>query len=74
MLETFKHVIDTKPRKQRTKLPSFYTSLQMINQKMKKKPWHNYKRGRKRHGKYRKALWCKTAAKNAYEPRVVPRF
>lgn len=41
---------------------------------MKKKPWHTYKRGRKRHGKYRKALWCKKVPRNTYEPRIVPKF
>ena len=41
---------------------------------MKKKPWHTYKRGRKRHGKYRKSLWCKKNPKNTYEPRIVPKF
>ena len=42
---------------------------------MKKKPWQeNYNCGRKRHGKYRKQLWCKTEPKNVYEPRIVPKF
>lgn len=55
-------------------LPQFYKSLELINQRMKKKPWHTYKRGRKRHGKYRKQIWCKKVPKNTYEPRIVPKF
>lgn len=56
------------------KLPSFDQALELITLKQKKKPWHNYKRGRKRHGMYRKQIWCKTEPKNTYEPRIVPQF
>jgi hypothetical protein len=35
-------------------MPMFFQALELINSKQKKKPWHNYKRGRKRHGIYRK--------------------
>lgn len=35
-------------------LPLFYQALDLVNAKQKKKTWHTYKRGRKRHGLYRK--------------------
>jgi hypothetical protein len=56
------------------KLPVFFETLEMINLRQKKKPWHTYKRGRKRHGLYRKQIWCKKQPKNTYEPRIVPKF
>jgi hypothetical protein len=46
----------------------------MITNFIKKKPWHTYKRGRKRHGIYRKQIWCKKEPRNTYEPRIVPKF
>ncbi len=32
------------------------------------------KRGRRRHGLYRKQQWSKTQPKNTYEPRIVHQF
>ena len=32
------------------------------------------RKGRKRHGLYRKQLWCKKLGKDIYEPRFVPAF
>lgn len=55
-------------------LPLFQQALEMITNIIKKKPWHTYKRGRKRHGLYRKQVWCKKEPRNTYEPRIVPKF
>ena len=67
--------LETKPnQKEDLKLPGFEQAMELINLKQKKKPWHTYKRGRKRHGAYRKQIWCKTEPKNTYEPRIVPHF
>jgi hypothetical protein len=55
-------------------LPSMIQSLEMINAIQKKKPWHNYKRGRKRHGIYRKQVWVKRQPPNTYEPFIIPKF
>lgn len=55
-------------------LPMFFQALELINSKQKKKPWHNYKRGRKRHGLYRKQAWVKRQPPNTYEPSIVPKF
>ena len=55
-------------------LPLFFQALDMINAKQKKKTWHTYKRGRKRHGIYRKQAWVKKQPPNTYEPSIIPKF